>query len=406
LADIKVIDIASSLSSDKIVQGDRLRGVQRNKKAQSNWGMRSGGRALVVLLGLVAATFGQSAADEDAKPSIKKCWEISGTVLPEPGIAADDTQGYFIRQDEKIIGVELASGEVAWSAETGGKIASELVVSNGKLFFVALPQTRSETSRSTLRVLSTKTGLSLWNLELPTAAKYYLSTENGSISVISDGGELWMLEGADGRIRWHSNASGAVSAAPRLSDGRLLVAVDRKRVEEFSVDGGERVGRAEADGIPAFVGAGRSSAAVYSDERGNVHSIKMNGGKNWKFRSGGRVVYIRAVGENVLLGSADNFVYFMNVEYGNLLWKRRLPGRIASGGIVGNDLAAFTVIGERSAFILDLEKGRIVDRVVLSDDDAFLLTPIRANGTYLLAATASGISAFSATCKNQKSGQL
>ena len=130
----------------------------------------------------------------------------------------------------------------------------------------------------------------------------------------------------------------------------------------------------------------------------------MNGGKNWKFRSGGRVVYIRAVGDNVLLGSADNFVYFMDVEYGNLLWKRRLPGRISSGGIIGDDLAAFTVIGERSAFVLDLEKGRIVDRVVLSEDDAFLLTPIRANGTYLLAATVSGLSAFSANCKNQKSG--
>jgi outer membrane protein assembly factor BamB len=359
----------------------------------------------MLLLSFTVAALPQSLGDEAASPSIKKCWEIAGSVLPEPGIAADDTQGYFVRDDEKIFGVELASGEVAWSAETGGKIASEVVIAHGKLFFVALPRSGAETARSTLRAVSTKTGLSVWNLELPTASKYFLSTENGSISVISDKGALWMLDGVDGRIRWHATTSGAVSAAPRLTDGRLLVAVDRKRVEEFAVDGGERVARAEADGVPAFVGAGRSSAAVYSDESGNVHSIKMNGGKNWKFRSGGRVVYIRAVGDNVLLGSADNFVYFMNVEYGNLLWKRRLPGRIASGGLIGDDRAAFTVIGERSAFVLDLDKGRIVDRVVLADDDAFLLTPIRANGTYLLVATASGLSAFSADCSNQKSGQ-
>lgn len=350
--------------------------------------------------------FSQKPEDADpAKPAFKKCWEIGGSILAEPGIAADDTQGYFALRDGKVVGVELASGSIAWTAETGGKIASELVVSNGRIFFVALSQNQSTGSRSTLRVLSTKTGLSLWNLALPTAGKYFLSAENGSLSVISDAGALWMLDGSDGRIKWHSTASGEVSALPRISDGRLLLAVEKKRVEEFSIEDGKRIALAQADSVPAFVGAGRSSAAVYSDDRGNVHSINMNGGKNWKFRAGGRVVYIRPVGDNVLLGSADNFVYFMNVEYGNLLWKRRLPGRIASGGIIGSDLAAFTVIGERSAFILDLEKGRVVDRVELSNDDAFLLTPIRANGTYLLAASVSGLSAFSAACKNEKSGR-
>lgn len=363
------------------------------------------GLSLFLSAGVFERAQGQKGAEDDsAIPAFKKCWDIAGNIIAEPGIAADDVQGYIALQNGKIVSVELVSGAIAWTAETGGKIASELVVSNGRIFFVALPQTQSATS-STLRVLSTKTGLPLWNLELPTAAKYYLSGDDGGLSVISESGDLWMLDSTDGRIKWHSTASGEVSAAPRMSDGRLLVAVEKKRVEEFSLEDGKRVALAEADGVPAFVGAGPSSAAVYSDDRGNVHSIKMNGGKNWKFRAGGRVVYVRPVGENVLLGSADNFVYFMSVEYGNLLWKRRLPGRIASGGVIGNGQAAFTVIGERSAFILDLEKGRLVDRIVLSEDDAFLLTPIRANGTYLLAATVSGISAFSADCENQKSGQ-
>ena len=369
-----------------------------------NWRKLLGGHALLLFSLFNVAAFAQAAVDPETKSSIKKCWDVEGTVLADPGVAADDTQGYFVRQDGKIVGVELASGEIVWGAETGGTIASELVVSSGQVYFIALPQTQSAASRSTLRALSTKTGLSLWNLELPAASKYYLSTEGGGLSVIAESGELWMLD-AEGKIRWHSNASGPVSAPPRLTEGRLLVAVDKKGVEEFSLESGERVARAEAEGVPTFVGAGVNSAAVYSDDRGNVHSIKMNGGKNWKFRAGGRVVYIRAVGDNVLLGSADNFVYFMNVEYGNLLWKRRLPGRIVSGGIVGKEIAAFTVIGERSAFVVDLEKGRIVDRVVLLEDDAFLLTPIRANGKYLLAATVSGVSAFSAECKSQKSGR-
>ena len=63
------------------------------------------------------------------------------------------------------------------------------------------------------------------------------------------------------------------------------------------------------------------------------------------------------------------------------------------------------VVGERSAYIVELEKGRLIDRLDLADEDAFLLTPIKANGKYLIAATATGLSAFSSDCKKEKSGK-
>ena len=219
--------------------------------------------------------------------------------------------------------------------------------------------------------------------------------------MVSSSGNVWFFDTAAGRLEWHSKARGGISSEPRINRDRILLAIDGRNVQEFSLEDGADINFVKVDGNPAFVGAGRSSAAVYSDERGNVHSINMSGGKNWKFRTGGRVAFVRPVNGSVLLGSTDNFVYFMSVEYGSLLWKRRLPGRIANGGLIGTGLAVFTVIGERSAFVIELEKGRIVDRLDLGTEDAFLLTPLRANSRYLLAATASGISAFSTTCPSK-----
>lgn len=348
---------------------------------------------------------GQAVGESTASTSFSKCWDISASVLSEQGISADDSQSYYVSREGKVVAVELTSGAVAWTAEVGGKLLSELVLASGKIYTIAAPVSESQTEKPILRAFSSKTGIALWNIPLPASGKYFLAGEGQELAVVSLEGALWLMDPESGRIKWSSSAIGPISSPPRIEGRRLLVAVGGTRVEEFSIETGNKVASAEVDGVPAFVGAGKSSAAVYSDDRGNVHSIQMSGGKNWKFRAGGRVVYIRAVSDNVLLGSADNFIYFMSVEYGNLLWKRRLPGRVASGGLIGRDLAVFTVIGDRSAYIVELEKGRLIDRLDLTDEDAFLLTPIRANGKYLVAATGRGVTAFSTDCGKEKSGK-
>ncbi len=353
----------------------------------------------------IGALAQQPSDDKPAPPSFSKCWEISSNILPEQGVSADDSQAYFVSSDGKIVAIELTSGTVSWNAEVGGKPLSELVLAGGKIYTIAVPISETPTPKPVLRAFSSKTGLPLWNIELPASQKYFLTSDGRDLAVVASAGNLWLMDADEGRIKWNTSAIGPISSQPRIESGRLLIAVGGKRVDEFSLETGANVASAQVDGVPAFVGAGKSSAAVYSDDRGNVHSIRMGGGKNWKFRAGGRVVYIRAVDDNVLLGSADNFVYFMSVEYGNLLWKRRLPGRVANGGLVASDVAVFTVVGDRSAYIVELEKGRLIDRLDLAGEDAFLLTPIRANGKYLIAATANGLSAFSTDCKKEKSGK-
>lgn len=338
----------------------------------------------------------KSATDDQESTRFKRCWTASHSIHSAAGVSADDELAYFVDQSGKVIGVELATGRVAWTAEVGGKLLSELVVANGRAYAIAEPG--DQAAKPVLRVLSTKTGLPLWNIELPRAGTYFLTGSEDDLAVVATMGTVWLLDTATGMIRWTVAAGGSVLTPPRIEGERLLIAFDKKRVDEFSLKTGEKIASAQVEGEPAFVGAGKSSAAVYSDERGNVHSIQMGGAKNWKFRAGGKVVYIRSVDGNVLLGSVDNFVYFMSIEYGNLLWKRRLPGRVANGVLIGPELAVFTVIGDKAAYILELDKGRLVDKVELTADDDFLMTPIRANGKYLIAATVNGLSAYSGTC--------
>lgn len=358
-------------------------------------------------MALIAVSLEISARNDDpVVQGFSRCWSFPTVVDPRPGISADDTQAYFVDHTGRLTAIDLKSGAVAWTAEIGGDVQSELVVVSGRVFVVSAPiGVAAANQKPSVRTFSAHTGLPIWNVSLPTSSRYFLAADTKDISIVSGTGDIWHLETETGTIRWNASAKGTVSSPQKIEGRRLIIAVDEKRIEEFSVENGAKIASAKVEGTPAFVGAGKSSAAVYSDARGNVNSIQMGGGKNWKFRAGGKIVYIRPVDENVLLGSADNFVYFMSVEYGNLLWKRRLPGRVAHGGIVGKDLAVFTVVGDRSAYLIELEKGRIVDRVDLVGDDAYLMTPVRANGKYIIAATANGLLGFSTACSNEKSGK-
>ena len=339
--------------------------------------------------------------EEGKRPPIQKCWSYNVAIVQDAGIAADKAQGYFGTSDGKLSAIDLKTGQPAWSTEVGGKLASEIVVSDKAIY--AGSGAAESGGQAVVNSLSPITGLQNWRIRVPTYQRFHLGLGAAGLAIVSGSGDIWLLNEGDGTVVWKSAASGSIASAPRFDNGKLIVATAAKRIEEFSLSDGKRTASLPLKFVPTLVGGG-TSAVVYSDEKGAVFSSEPGGGQNWKFKAGGRITYVKPVDDNVLLGSVDNFVYFMSIERGNILWKRRLPGRIASGGLIGEKLAAFTVVGEPSAFVIDLESGRVVDQLALAGEDSFLLTPIRANGIYLLAATGTGISAFSTACANEKRG--
>lgn len=337
---------------------------------------------------------------------MKQCWETRAPIVAEAGIAADKTQGYFVNSESKLVAVDLKSGDVNWTAEFGGEAVSEAVLTAGDVILATRvndgPSNRHE---AIIRSFSKATGLANWQVKVSSSSRYYIDATERGLTVVGDSGEMWLLSESNGNALWKTSTMVPIRSIPRFGKDRLLLATNDKKIVGYSLLDGQRKSEMRPAADPDLIGIADEDASVYSDAKGNVYSADESGDVKWKFRAGARVVFVRPVGDNVLLGSADNFVYFMSMGSGNLLWKRRLPGRIASGGLIGETQAAFTVIGDRSGYVIELEKGRVIDRLTLGSEDAFLLTPIRANGIYLLVATVNGLSAFSSSCGNEKSGE-
>jgi outer membrane protein assembly factor BamB len=348
---------------------------------------------------------GGAQPDKTPNSPLLKCWSRSSIVLPKNGIAADSDSVYFVSGDGKINAIDIKTGETTWSSEIGGNVSSEIIATKRSVYVVSTgtPGALKETASTFVRSLSRSTGLTNWSVELRFAEKYFAGETPAGIVVVASSGDIWTLNESDGTIVWKTGFSGALSASPKFGESGIMIGTTAKKVEVYSAADGRKISSMDLQFIPALVGNGTSSAAVYADERGGVYSSEIDSGdRNWKFKAGGRAADMQTIDGKILVASADNFVYFMSADYGNILWKRRMPGRIANGGVIGKRLAAFTVIGERSAYMVDLDNGRIVDQIALAGDDAFLLTPIRANGEYVIAATANGVVAYSTLCGQAK----
>ena len=101
------------------------------------------------------------------------------------------------------------------------------------------------------------------------------------------------------------------------------------------------------------------------DESGRLYRINGDTGReDWNFRGGGRFESLGIVGSNVLAASVDNFVYLISGSSGDVVWKRRLPGRIFGKPLILDELIFVAIIGDPNLFILEGSSGKITGRIL------------------------------------------
>ena len=118
--------------------------------------------------------------------------------------------------DRKVYAVDLASGEVRWSARLSGMIVGGVLLS-GDTIFVA-------TSRPEGRVhaLDTNKGKNIWRVSAdPVAAP--LAVIGGLLIAETQRGEVLALDPRTGKIRWRRRVGTARGAAMPAGTGGLLV---------------------------------------------------------------------------------------------------------------------------------------------------------------------------------------
>lgn len=337
--------------------------------------------ALTLLIILILSAAGtnvpaQLLSDEAVK--LQKCGQYDFADTAITAAAADNSSFYVATEDGSIHAIDPVTSRKLWTSNIGGRIASNLIVADGRIFVAgnAVSVNGEQPETSILRSLNPETGLVIWNSPIPYSEQMYLGSSGKAVISLGREGFVTSKDGMTGNLLWKVSFPGKLSAIPDIDFERIVAATNQKEI--ISMDGktGTVLMRSKTKFIPSSVLNYSEKAIAAGDERGNLILLESSTGKAiWKYKSGGKISFIAHTSEGLLAASNDNFVYMLWDYNGDVLWKRRLPGRVAGPPLVGGDTVSVQLSAEKSAFVLNLESGKILNQFFLLENSSTGIMP-------------------------------
>ncbi len=206
-------------------------------------------------------------------------WQLSFESPPAQVPAFDTERVYIALRDGTLAAVDHAPGRVVWSE---ARPATVPPAAAGRLLVGA--------QDDTAWAVEAATGRAVWQHTLPAKAALGPVVSGGGALYLTEGGDAVLLALEDGRERWRL----PVGARPRA----------------LSTSGGRS----------AWIGF----------EDGRVLAVDLSGGRiSWTRKLPSAALALTPVGDRVLVGSADQFLYALKAKNGGVAWRWRTGGSIA-----------------------------------------------------------------------------
>lgn len=336
--------------------------------------------------------------------SIVRCWAYGEPVSTFGGLLVDDTNVYAVTAEDRVLALDRKSGAVAWTSEPGGNIAAPIRPFNSSLIVVSRTASSDGKPRASyIRSISKSTGITNWVTPLSPAASYGIGGDDIALYVLAADGPLTAVDPMSGEIRWARDGTGFAGQEPHFGSSWIARRSPEKTIEVVSIEDRKLLGRLEVGIQPKVIASRGNGSLVVGDALGNLEAFSLVGqSRTWSYKSGGAISHLILRDDNVVAASADNFVYSISLSSGDVEWKRRMPGRVNSIGTLAESKLILTVVGEKTAYILDLADGKFAGQVALAGDEEFIGYPLAGDERFVVALTNRGVTAFSAACPAQK----
>lgn len=339
--------------------------------------------------------FGQKKASVEV--DIAKCWGYPLGGAAGEQIISDGGRIFIGSGGGKIEALSL-DGKRTGSSEFGGGISSNIIATDGGLFFVtsAISTNGSKSGDSKLRSVTTETGITNWAVKLPDAEEYYISNFKGNIIVVSKTGALQSIDAKQGGVMWKQEIAKSITAKPEFTATGVIVATTGNQIFNVSMETGQIDSmRKTAFGITAITVI-EKEVLIAGDERGNIVSLKGADKPLWSFKTGGSMSGLIAVGDHILAASHDNFVYFLAGRNGSRVWKKRLSGRVFNVANIMDQYALLSGFQEGGAMLIYLESGRVAGQIIFDDEESIASAPsVISRGGPIIVLTNKAAYAFS-----------
>jgi outer membrane protein assembly factor BamB len=355
----------------------------------------------------------------------KICWKLKNEELIYYSVASDKDKNLLVSSVGGIIkSLNSESGDKRWETDLGGEILSTPYIDGKNLYIVSKPkENQNEISTSNevsandyekniiIRSLSVSSGVTIWQTNLKTnlnPEQIFLYIHKSTLLIVDRNGNMYSIYKNDGIFNWQKTLDVKLSAPPYFYADKAILGTLEKQLIIFNLGEGKTYKKIELRVIPTAISFNTNDETlIVGDQRGIVSSIKTekidfkisnkekkNKNNSWKFRLGAEVSNISFTPRGLLVTSLDNFAYLISAEKGNLIWKKRLTGRISEKSLVLDNYALLTTIAEPTISVVELSTGRLINKIILEDENFVTDNPIKIQNKIIVPAS-KGLYAFS-----------
>jgi len=381
--------------------------------------------ALIILCSTIFTQQTNTKPQIDA-PVFRICWLYQTNESEITKLASDNESGfYFSLSSGKLLSLNLETVEKLWETNLGGNIVSDILVDRNNIYIAQkLDESASEKAASEkansqiisiqkstketliLYSLDKVTGITGWQFKIAESDKVYLYDTGDSLTIFLNNGMAYSLAKTDGKLLWTRNLGSNLSARPLEKNSEIILGTADKQVVYLSLKDGRTLRKFEIKEQSAVIAEDTDgNNLIVGDRKGSVWSLnKKKQKRRWTLRQGAEISNLLYTAQGLLMSSFDNFVYLVAETSGKLIWKKRLPGRIAAEPQIKDNHIIINSIDESAAFVLELNTGKLINKITLEDDNFFTGESMQLNNL-LIYATLRGIVSFSASgegCRQQK----
>jgi len=208
----------------------------------------------------------------------------------------------------------------------------------------------------TVRAVDHASGATRWSVAVSSIVELAAS---GRVVAGADASAAWGLDAGTGRALWRRSLGAKAAAAPVASEPGALFVTEAADLVLLAWDDGHESWRIR---LPARLSAPLASAggtAYVGLDDGRVMAVKLSDGSiAWIRQLPAAVLVLTPLGDRVVAGSGDNYLYALRARDGKLSWRWRTGGDIV-GQAAGDGRRVYFVSMDAMLRALDAGNGTL-----------------------------------------------
>ena len=255
-------------------------------------------------------------------------WQFALAAPPAQLPACDDARLYIVLRDGTLVALDHATGLPAWSASRNATVAP---LSMGPFLVGA--------SGATAWALDAASGTRRWEQDLGAVAILAPISTNSGPLFLTGANDAVLLASEDGHEIWRQPLSGRATSSAAGASGRAWVGIDDGRVLAMQTSNGAIQWTRTLQGAALVMTPLGDRLLVGSADNFLYALREKDGGTAWRWRTGGDVVgAATADARRVYFVSLDATLRAIDRRHGDLRWQRPLAARPIGGPVFAGDV--------------------------------------------------------------------